>query len=196
MFLDSLQVLGRTLVVGLLAYLAMVVILRLTGKRSLSKWNAFDFIVTVALGSSLATLILSRDVSLLQGLLALALLCLLQLGVTWLSVRSERFQHLVKSTPSLLLLDGTFRPEAMRRERVTEAEIRSALRGQGIPAVEGVAAVILETDGTFSVIPSWRGSSRSALVDVAELCEGERGAGVVGHGHGTFDRPSGNEPAR
>ena len=168
MFLDSLQVLGRTLVVGILAYLAVVIVLRLTGKRTLSKWNAFDFIVTVALGSSLANVILSKEVSLAQGSLALALLCLLQLAVTWLSVRSDRFQKLVKSTPALLLFDGEFQQETLRRERVTEAEVRSALRGQGIAAVEEVA-VILETDGTFSVIRQWQGASRSALVDVPGL---------------------------
>ena len=99
MIFDSIQVLGRTLLTGVLAYIFTVLILRLTGKRTLTKWNAFDFIVTIALGSTLATVILSRDVSLAQGAVALALLCLLQLIVTWFSVRSERFQHLVKSTP-------------------------------------------------------------------------------------------------
>ena len=173
MILDSLVVLGRTLVVGVLAYILMVLILRLTGKRTLSKWNAFDFIVTVALGSGLATVILSADVSLAQGGLALLLLCLLQLVVTWLSVRSERFQNLVKSTPALLLRDGAFQKEAMARERVTEAEIRAALRGQGIAAVEETAAVILETDGTFSVIRAWPESSRSAMTDVPGVADPE-----------------------
>jgi uncharacterized membrane protein YcaP (DUF421 family) len=166
MLLDSAQILGRTIVTGILAYILIVLVLRLTGKRTLSKWNAFDFIVTVALGSALANVILSRDVSLAQGAVALTLLCLLQLVVTWLSVKSDRFQQLVKSTPVLLLLEGAFQHDAMSRERVTEAEVRSALRGEGICAVEEVAAVILETDGTFSVIPRWTGESRSALVDV------------------------------
>jgi uncharacterized membrane protein YcaP (DUF421 family) len=166
MFFDSVQVLGRTLITGVLAYILVIVVLRLTGKRTLSKWNAFDFIVTIALGSALANIILSKDVSLAQGAVALSLLCLLQLIVTWLSVRSARFQRLLKSTPALLLVDGVFQHQAMARERVTEAEIRSALRGQGICAVEKAAAVILETDGTFSVISKWAGDSRSALVDI------------------------------
>jgi uncharacterized membrane protein YcaP (DUF421 family) len=166
MILDSMAILGRTLVTGVVAYVLIVVVLRLTGKRTLSKWNAFDFIVTVALGSALANVILSRDVSLAQGAVALTLLCVLQLGVTWLSVRFDRIQQLVKSKPALLLLDGAFQHRTMTRERVTEAEIRSALRSQGVCAVEEVAAVILETDGTFSVIPQWTDGSRSALVDV------------------------------
>ncbi len=171
MILDSMETLGRTLLVGVLAYILVVLILRLTGKRTLSKWNAFDFIVTVALGSALANIILSKEVSLAQGAVALLLLCLLQLVVTWLSVRSERFQRLVKSTPALLLCDGVFQKEAMARERVTETEIRAALRGQGIAAVEGVAAVVLETDGTFSVIRQWPEASRSAMAGVSGIKE-------------------------
>lgn len=166
MLFDDTQSLVRTLTVGLCAYVAIVVILRATGKRTLSKWNAFDFIVTIALGSSLATAILSNTVTLAQGVLAFLLLTLLQLTVTWLSVRSEAFQRLVKSSPALLLYEGKFQEDTMRRERVTQAEVRAALRGQGEAAVEEIAAVILETDGTFSVIQKWQGPSRSALVDL------------------------------
>ncbi len=171
MFIDSVQILGRTLITGVLAYILIVLVLRLTGKRTLSKWNAFDFIVTVALGSALANVILSRDVSLAQGAVALTLLCLLQLVVTWLSVKSDKFQQLVKSKPVLLLFEGVFQRDALSRERVTEAEVHSALRSQGICAVEEVAAVILETDGTFSVIHRWTGGSRSALVDVSGIAD-------------------------
>jgi uncharacterized membrane protein YcaP (DUF421 family) len=171
MIFESMQALGQTLIKGVLAYILIVLVLRLTGKRTLSKWNAFDFIVTVALGSALANVILARDVSLAQGAVALTLLCVLQLVVTRLSVWSDKFQCLVKSTPVMLLFEGTFQHEAMSRERVTEAEIRSALRGQGISSVEEVAAVVLETDGTFSVIRGWAGGDRSALADVRGIFE-------------------------
>ena len=67
MFFDDWNGLLRTLVVGILAYIAIVVLLRVTGKRTLSKMNAFDFIVTVALGSTLATVLLSQDVALAEG---------------------------------------------------------------------------------------------------------------------------------
>jgi len=169
MFIESIQVLVRTLIIGIIAYAAIVVILRITGKRTLSKWNAFDFIVTVALGSSLATSILSRQVSLAQGVLVFALLTVLQFIVTWVSVRSDTLQHLIKSSPALLLHEGEFQRETMLRERVTEEEVRAALRSQGIAAVESVAAVVLETDGSFSVIKEWEGRSRTALSGVTGL---------------------------
>lgn len=87
MFFDSWQGLGRVVVVGILAYAALVFFLRVSGKRTLTKMNAFDLVVTVALGSTLATVLLSKDVALAEGLIAFAVLIALQFAVTWLSVR-------------------------------------------------------------------------------------------------------------
>ena len=100
--------LWRVVIVGTLAYVALVLLLRVSGKRTLSKMNAFDFIVTVALGSTLATVLLSKDVALAEGITAFALLIGLQYGITWLSVRSRRVENLVKAAPSLLFFGGNF----------------------------------------------------------------------------------------
>ena len=75
------------LIVGTLAYAALILLLRASGNRTLSKMNAFDFVVTVALGSTLATMLLSADVALAEGVVALALLIGLQFVITWLSAR-------------------------------------------------------------------------------------------------------------
>lgn len=82
-----------------MAYAALVIFLRFSGKRTLSKMNAFDLVVTVALGSTLATILLSKDVAPAEGLLALLLLISLQFTVAWLSVRFPTIQQLVKSEP-------------------------------------------------------------------------------------------------
>jgi uncharacterized membrane protein YcaP (DUF421 family) len=74
---NSQSYLLNTLIVGILAYIILVFLLRLSGKRTLSKWNSFDFITTVAFGSILATLLLSKDTSLAQGTLGFALLIIL-----------------------------------------------------------------------------------------------------------------------
>ena len=134
MFFDSWSVLGRTLVVGVLAYLALILLLRVSGKRTLSKMNAFDFVITVALGSTLATVLLSTSVALARGMLAFAILIFLQLAITWLSVRSPAVRRLVKAEPTLLVHKGQLLRGAMRSERVTEDEVLAALaahRGRG-----------------------------------------------------------------
>jgi uncharacterized membrane protein YcaP (DUF421 family) len=165
MLFGSGSALLRTLVIGSLSYVALVLLLRLSGKRTLSKWNAFDMVVTVAFGSTLATALLSKDTSLVQGVLAFGLLVGLQWAITWLSVRSTTLERWVKAQPRLLLFQGQLQQETLQQERVTESEIRAALRAHGITALDDAEAVVLETDGSFSIIKQ-RGSSMSAFVDV------------------------------
>lgn len=166
MFFDSWSGLLRVLVVGALAYTALVLLLRVSGKRTLSKMNAFDLVVTVALGSTMATVLLSKDVALAEGMLAFALLIVLQFVVTWLSVRSPRFQGWIKAQPSLLIYRGELLPDVLRRERVTEAELRAAVRAQSIGSLEAVDAAVLETDGSITVLSRISGMG-SALANVA-----------------------------
>jgi uncharacterized membrane protein YcaP (DUF421 family) len=136
------------------AYLWLVFVLRLTGKWSLSKLNAFDFAITVAFGSALATIIIGRDVGIFRGAVALAMLALLQYLLTKLSLWSKLVRRTVRSRPTLLVRDGRLYPVALRYERVTVDEIAEAIRKEGQGRLEGVGAVVLETDGSFSVLPS------------------------------------------
>jgi uncharacterized membrane protein YcaP (DUF421 family) len=152
MLFDSWAGLGRVLLVGTLVYVALVLLLRISGKRTLSKLNAFDLVVTVALGSTLATVLLSKSVALAEGVLAMGLLISLQYVIAWLSVRSPRFQGVIKAEPTLLLHRGRFLEGAMRAERITREEILAALRASGAAEPQAMAAVVLETDGSLSVI--------------------------------------------
>lgn len=152
MFFQGWAGLGRVLVVGICAYSGLVLILRISGKRTLSKMNAFDFVVTVALGSTLATVFLSKGVALAEGLLALGLLIGLQWVVAWLAVRSAIWRKLIKSEPRLLALRGQINEAALIAERINQEEIFSALRSAGHASLADVEAVVLETDGSFSVI--------------------------------------------
>ena len=153
MLFNDWSSLFRVLVVGTLAYVGVVLLLRVSGKRTLSKMNAFDLVVTVAFGSTLATTILSRDVALAEGLLAFALLILLQFVITWTSAHWRAFQRIVKAEPRLVAFEGKLLEDAIRRERLTDVEVDSAVREAGLAGVESTYAVILETDGTVSVIP-------------------------------------------
>jgi uncharacterized membrane protein YcaP (DUF421 family) len=166
MLLQNASDLWRILIVGVLTYPALIAVLRWSGKRTLAKMNAFDLIVTVALGSTLATILLSRDVALLEGLTALVLLVVLQLAASWLSVRFGPVRRLLKSQPTLLLRDGEIITEALRKQRVTAGEVHQAIRAEGIGGLGTVAAVVLETDGSFSVIPTQQAGDLTALADV------------------------------
>lgn len=173
-FFESWAGLGRTLLVSVLAYAALVLILRLSGKRTLSKMNAFDLIVTVALGSTLATVLLSKDVPLAEGVLAFAVLVGLQYVLAWMSSRSEKVLAVIKSEPALLFLRGEPLHEALRRERVAEVELLAAIRNEGYADVQDVEAVVLETDGTFSVIRKGGQETPGSLKNVSRYPEDRR----------------------
>ena len=166
-FFNGWFALLRTAVVGVLAYAALVLFLRFSGKRTLAKMNAFDLVVTVSLGSTLATIALSADVSLAQGVLALALLIALQFAMTWSSVRWGWVRRTITGEPSLLLFRGRFLQDALRQTRMTEDEVRAAVRSQGLPAIEDVEAVVLETDGSMSVIRGEDGRESSSLAGIS-----------------------------
>ena len=162
-FFNGWSVLGRTLLIGVLAYVSLVFMLRVSGKRTLAKMNAFDLVVTVAIGSTLATIVLSKSVALAEGLLALALLIGMQFAISWSSTRMPWLRRVVTGEPRLLLRDGTMLDDALRDARVTREEVRAAVRSSGIGALGDVAAVVLETDGSFSVIAGQPGAALSSL---------------------------------
>ena len=162
MFFDRWDNIYRVIVVGIAAYAGLVVLLRLSGNRTLSKMNSFDLVVTVAFGSTLSTILINRDVSLAEGLVALALLVLLQLVITWCSVRSSFVNSIVKTRPTVLLRGGALCHDALKQERVTADEIMGAVRKQGRGSLHDIDLVVLEADGSLSVIAASQAGDRSA----------------------------------
>ena len=151
----------RIVVVGPCAYVLLVLLLRASGKRTLSKFNAFDLIVTISLGSTLASVLLTKDVALVDGVVAFLVLVGMQFAATWLSVRSPTISRAIKSDPRLLYYHGAFLDRALRQERVTRGEVEAAVRKQGVASMESVRAVVIETTGVISVLQTGQESERS-----------------------------------
>jgi uncharacterized membrane protein YcaP (DUF421 family) len=168
MFFDDWGDVGRVLALGLLAYVGVVIVLRVSGKRTLAKLNAFDLVVTVALGSTLATILLSQSVSLAEGAAAVVVLVVGQYVITKASIRWRIARKVAKSEPALLVDDGRVCVEMLERNRVTVGEVHQAIRATGCGDVARIAAVVLETDGSLSVISRDSLGSGSALADVAQ----------------------------
>ncbi len=110
--------------------------------------------------------------ALLEGLAALALLILLQYAIAWLSVRSDRFQSLIKSEPTLVYHRGRFLDAPMRRERLTREELLAAIRSSGTADLDQVGAVVLETDGSISVLEAVKGEGDGAFDTVERPSQG------------------------
>ena len=153
-FFDGWEPVLRILVIGPLAFVTLVLVLRASGKRTLSKMNAFDFVVTIALGSLFATVIINQDVTLAEGAASFVVLVVAQFVITFVSVRSDRFERFLKAEPTLLYRNGEMLSKSLRRVRVTKREVETIARRRGLPNLDTVSAVILEADGSFSVIES------------------------------------------
>jgi uncharacterized membrane protein YcaP (DUF421 family) len=145
---------GRILVVGTFMYVALVVLLRVSGSRTLASMNVFDFIVTVAIGAAFGRTLTTREVALAEALAAFALLVSLQFAVAWAQTRWTQFMGIVTNPPSLLYFRGEFLRKAMRQQRVTEALLRAAVRKEHVGSMNEVEAIVLESSGEFSVIRS------------------------------------------
>jgi uncharacterized membrane protein YcaP (DUF421 family) len=173
LFFESGESLLRTFLITIMAYVLLIVMLRASGKRTLSKMNAFDFIVTIALGSTLATVSLNKSVPLADGLLSFFLLIFLQYGLTWLASRSQKVGNLVRSTPSLLVYRGELLRRSMRKERIAEDEIAAVVRQHGLGSLEEVDAIVLETDGSMSLIRKL-GEEKEAVMQKVKIPGGEK----------------------
>jgi len=163
MFFYSWESLLRTFIITVLAYFSLILMLRISGKRTLSKMNAFDFTVTVALGSTLAAVSLNKEIPLADGALALGLLVSLQFLITWLSVRINYVKSIITSTPSLILYKGEMISSALKRERITSEEVWAKAREKGYSSLGDIDAMILETTGEITVVAHIDGDDVSTL---------------------------------
>ena len=169
----------RIFVVGSLSYIILVFLLRVSGKRTLAQMSGFDFVITVAIGSTFGRLITAEEVALSESAAAFLLLIFLQVGFSWLDMRYKWFSRTVKSQPTLLFYKGAFLEDNIRRCKVNKDEILGMVRGEGIDSLEKVEAVVLETSGGWSVVrkdsitPDIAKSSLQPLKEVREAKQKE-----------------------
>ena len=165
----DLDLLLRTLILGPLALVWIVVVVRFMGLRSFSKMAAFDFVVTVAIGSLLAGAAQATGwPGFLQASGAILSLLIVQATVATLRRKSSAFASLLENDPVVLMRDGKLDHDALAKTRVAEADVRAKLREANALQLSQVRAVVLETTGDIAVlhgdaVDDWllEGTSRS-----------------------------------
>ncbi len=136
-------------------YAAVIIFTRIAGKRSFSKMSSFDFAMTVAVGSLIATTVLSSTVTLLQGVVGMAAIYVLQISAAILR-RFKLFKKAIDNTP-LLLMDGEkILEDNLRKARVSKSDLRGKLREANVVRLSQIKAVVFETTGDISVLHSDR----------------------------------------
>lgn len=152
LFFNSWDALLRIVTVGIISYVALILLLRAAGKRTLSRMNAYDMVITMALGSILAKVLLTPDQSISESVTAMFVLIGLQYTVSVAMCRWRWLRHFLSAKPTVLFHQGEFIDSAMRKERVDKDEVQAAIHAKGIVDNAMVEAVILGTNGDLSVL--------------------------------------------
>lgn len=151
-FVASWDVIGFVVLSTVAMYLSVLIAVRIAGRRTLAQVSAFDAVVTIALGSILATTALSPQPSYTQGATAVTTLLVLQIVLGWLRLRFARVRRLVDFEPLVFIQDGVEQPRGgLLGPQVTDDELLSALRVRGVFAPDDVAELLLEPNGDVSV---------------------------------------------
>ena len=145
---DLLEVSLRAVIM----YLFAVALLRVFGKRTTMTTASFDLVVTVALGSVLASTIVSTNRPIAQGMMAVAVLVILQWIVSMGVSRSLLIERVVVSPARILLRDGQILRSKLLEERLSVEQLEQNLRQSGYGSMEKIDAAILESSGSVSVI--------------------------------------------
>lgn len=133
-------------------YAALILFTRIAGLRSFSKISSFDFAITVAIGSIVASTILSKNPPLLQAIIALGMLYLVQITVASLRGSSKMMNFLVDNEPLLLMEGEHILEKNLKKAKVTHSDLRGKLREANVTQMSQVKAVVMETTGDVSVL--------------------------------------------
>lgn len=149
----SWSVLANTIIRTLIVYLAILVALRLSGKRHVGQLSIVDFVLVLLISNAVQNAMVGSDTSLLGGIVA----ALTLIGVNWLLTRfifrHERLGAFLEGEPTLLVRNGRVLQDELSREGIRPAELEAAIREHGLEDVKDCRLVIQEIDGSISVVP-------------------------------------------
>ena len=151
-FFDSAHSLLWVVVSCAVFYLFIIIITRVVGLRSFTTFSSFDFLITLSMGALLASTVVSREVALLEGFVAIFTLFVLQIGVSLTRARWGWVKKVIDNQPTLLMENGQVLHDNLRAVRITEDELRAKLRGSNVYNYSQVKAVVLESSGDVSIL--------------------------------------------
>jgi uncharacterized membrane protein YcaP (DUF421 family) len=146
---SAFEIMARTALI----YVAILVGLRLAGKREIGQMTIFDLVVLLLLANAVQNAMVGTDTSVLGGILAAGTLLGINAIVAYLRLRSPRLRHIIEGSPTLLILHGKIISENAQREGIDHPTLEAALREHGVEKVSDVEIAVLELDGMISVVP-------------------------------------------
>ena len=148
------QIIPATIPGLILIYILVILNTRVFGLKSFSQMTGFDFAMTIAMGSLIASTVINDTPSLLVGTVLITFLFLMNYLISLLRYKSQKLSFLIDNKPLLLMKNGELIQHNMSKGKVTEDELRAKLREANVLDRKQVKAVILETTGDVSVLHS------------------------------------------
>lgn len=161
---DDIGTLADLMFKAVVIVVAVIILTRLNGLRSLSKQSAFDFPITVATGSLIASTILSKDVSIAAGVVAATSLYVVQALISLVRLNLGFFKEAVDNTPILLMEGERILDANLRRARLTREDLFAKLRTAGVTDLSQVRAVVFETTADVSVLTGQPGQEVNPML--------------------------------
>jgi uncharacterized membrane protein YcaP (DUF421 family) len=134
-------------------YLAVLVVLRLFGKREVGQFTLIDLVLILLLANAVQPAMTGPDTSLTGGLVIIITLILVNRLIALARAKIPFVARLVESSPTVLVRDGAWIPEALEREELSVDDMNMSIREHGLSDVSEVKLAVLEGDGTISIVP-------------------------------------------
>jgi uncharacterized membrane protein YcaP (DUF421 family) len=136
-----------------LVYLVVLVLIRMSGKRTVGEFTPFDLIVVILVGESMQQALVQDDTSVLGPAITAATLILLNWILGFLSTRFQKVDKVVEGEPVVLVRNGRIDTRKLRRENVPKSDVLEAVRRAQLGSLSEVAVATLETDGEITIVP-------------------------------------------
>ncbi|GAA3711824.1 DUF421 domain-containing protein [Zhihengliuella alba] len=147
---------------ALAIYLVLLLLFRLTGKRTMSQVTTFDFVLLLIVGEATQQALLGEDFSIVQAALVIATLIALSRFSDFLGWKFPKFGRVTESVPLILVQDGKVLEDVLAKEHLTADEIMDAAREtQGLERMDQIKWAVLEQSGTISVVPRENAAPKS-----------------------------------
>lgn len=134
-------------------YIIVLIAVRIMGKSELSKMSPFQLVIVFMIAELAAMPIDDPTTSLINGVMAIFTLMLLQVLISFLSIKSEKFKNLVSGKPSILIEKGKLNIKELSKLRITSTDLLEQLRLENCPSLSNVEYAIMESNGQLTVIP-------------------------------------------
>lgn len=146
-------------------YIFIIVCYRVMGKKELGQLSIIDLIVSILIADMAAVCIEENDYSILISIVPIVTLVLIQIGLSYLTIKSEKIRNIIDGKPSVLINKGKVNFTAMSKMRYSLDDLTTQLREQGVKSLEEVDYAVLENSGTLSVFKNTKDYPLPLILD-------------------------------